>query len=46
MAKLLIKYQDSYICEKHLHEINYINVPSYYPNNEDFSNISIFITLL
>lgn len=46
MAKLLIKYQKSYICEKRLHEINYINVPSYYPNNEDFSNISIFVTLI
>ena len=46
MAKLLIKYQDSYICERNLHEIDYISVPSYYPNNEDFSNISIFITLL
>ncbi|MBQ2909415.1 MAG: hypothetical protein IJE53_01240 [Bacilli bacterium] len=45
MTKLLIKYQDSYICEKSRNEINFINIPMYYPNNEPFSNLSIFITL-
>ena len=46
MTKLLIKYQDSYICEKYRNEIDFINIPMYYPNNESFSNLSIFITLL
>ena len=45
MTKLLIKYQDSYICEKSRNEIGFINIPMYYPNNEAFSNLSIFITL-
>ena len=45
MIKLLIKYQDSYICEKYRNEIDFIHVPMYYPNNEDFSNLSVFITL-
>ena len=46
MTKLLIKYKDSYICEKYRNEIDFISVPNYYPNNEPFSNLSIFITLL
>ena len=46
MTKLLIKYQDSYVCEKYRNEIDFISVPMYYPDNEPFSNLSIFITLL
>ena len=45
MTKLLIKYQDSYICEQSRNEIDFITIPMYYPNNESFSNLSIFITL-
>lgn len=45
MTKLLIKYRDSYICERYRNEIDFISVPMYYPNNEAFSNLSIFITL-
>lgn len=45
MTKLLIKYQGSYICEKYRNEVDFINIPMYYPNNEPFSNLSIFITL-
>ena len=45
MTKLLIKYQDSYICERYRNEIDFINIPMYHPNNEVFSNLSIFITL-
>lgn len=46
MTKLLIKYNNSYICEKYRNEINFISIPMYHPNNESFSNLSIFITLL
>ena len=46
MTKLLIKYQDSYVCEKYRNEIDFISVPMYYPDNEPFSNLSIFITLI
>ncbi len=46
MTKLLIKYNDNYICEKSRNEIDFIHIPMYYPNNEAFSNLSIFITLL
>lgn len=46
MTKLLIKYNNSYICEKYRNEIDFIHIPMYYPNNNPFSNISIFITLL
>ena len=46
MTKLLIKYNNSYICEKYRNEIDFISIPMYYPNNESFSNLSIFITLL
>ena len=46
MTKLLIKYNNSYICERYRNEIDFINIPMYYPNNESFSNLSIFITLL
>lgn len=45
MTKLLIKYKDSYICERYRNEIDFINIPMYYPNNESFSNLSVFITL-
>lgn len=46
MTKLLIKYQDSYICEKYRNEIDFISIPTYHPKGDSFSNISIFITLL
>ena len=46
MTKLLIKYQDLYICEKYRNEIDFISIPTYHPDGEAFSNISIFITLL
>lgn len=46
MTKLLIKYNNSYICEKYRNEIDFISIPMYHPNNESFSNLSIFITLL
>lgn len=46
MTKLLIKYKDNYICEKYRNEIDFISIPMYYPNNEPFSNLSIFIALL
>ena len=46
MTKLLIKYKNSYICEKYRNEIDFISIPMYHPNNESFSNLSIFITLL
>ena len=46
MTKLLIKYQDSYICEKYRNEIDFISIPMYHPNNDIFSNLSVFITLL
>lgn len=46
MTKLLIKYQNSYICERYRNEIDFISIPTYHPNGESFSNISIFITLL
>ncbi len=46
MTKLLLKYQNNYICEKSRNEIDFIHIPMYYPNNEPFSNLSIFITLL
>ena len=46
MTKLLIKYNNSYICEKYRNEIDFISIPMYHPNNDLFSNLSIFITLL
>lgn len=46
MTKLLIKYQNSYICERYRNEIDFISIPTYHPNGDSFSNISIFITLL
>ncbi len=45
MTKLLIKYQDFYVCEKYRNEVDFIYVPTYHPSNEPFSNISVFITL-
>ena len=45
MTKLLIKYKNSYICERFRNEIDFINIPMYHPGNEPFSNLSIFITL-
>ena len=46
MTKLLIKYQNSYICERYRNEIDFISIPTYHPKGDSFSNISIFITLL
>ena len=46
MTKLLIKYQNQYICEKNRNEIDFINVPKYHKDGTDFSNISIIVTLL
>lgn len=46
MTKLLIKYQNSYICERYRNEIDFISIPTYHPKGDYFSNISIFITLL
>ena len=46
MTKLLIKYQNSYICERYRNEIDFIYIPIYHPKGDSFSNISIFITLL
>lgn len=46
MTKLLIKYQNSYICERYRNEIDFIFIPTYHPKGDYFSNISIFITLL
>ncbi len=46
MTKLLIKIKNKYICEKSRNELDFIHIPMYYPNNEAFSNLSIFITLL
>lgn len=43
--KLVIKYKEKYICEKNRNYIDFIHVPQYY-DQEPFSNISIFITLL
>lgn len=45
MTKLLIKYQDSYICERYRNEIDFISIPTYHPASEPFSNLSVFITL-
>ena len=41
--RLYIEYVN--IFEKYRNEIDFINIPMYYPNNESFSNLSIFITL-
>ena len=46
MTKLLIKYKKSYICEQNRNEIDFIHIPKYHKDNQPFSNISIFITLL
>lgn len=46
MTKLLIKYQDKYICSKNNNKIDFIHIPSYHPKGDYFSNISVFITLI
>lgn len=43
---LVISYKDKLLCEKNRNEVGFINVPHYFSENTDFSNISIFITLL
>lgn len=45
-VNLAILYDDKILCEKNGNEIGLINVPHYFRDNSDFSNISIFITLL
>ena len=42
---LVIKYKEKYICMMNKNEIDFIHVP-HYTEEEAFSNISIFITLL
>lgn len=42
--KLLIKYNNKYVCEKRYNSIDFIYVPKYH-DVPDFSNISIFILL-
>lgn len=46
MTKLLIKYQDKYICSKNNNKIDFIHIPSYHPKGDYFSNISVFIILI
>ena len=46
MTKLLIKYQDKYICSKNNNKIDFIHIPTYHPKGDYFSNISVFITLI
>lgn len=46
MTRLLIKYNDNYICEQNHNEIDFIHIPNYHPKGNYFSNISIFITLI
>lgn len=43
--KLIIKFQKRFLCEMIHNEIDFIHVPNYF-DQESFSNISIFITLL
>lgn len=44
-TKLIIKYQDKFICNKIYSEIGFIKVPSYV-SASDFYNIDIFVSLL
>ena len=46
MTKLLIKYQDKYICSQNNNQIDFIHIPMYHPKGDYFSNISVFITLI
>lgn len=46
MAKLLIKYQDKYMCSQNNNQIDFIHIPMYHPKGDYFSNISVFITLI
>ena len=46
MTKLLIKYQDKYICSQNNNQIDFIHIPMYHPKGNYFSNISVFITLI
>jgi len=45
MTKLLIKYNNKYICSQNNNEIDFIHIPMYHPKGDYFSNISVFITL-
>ena len=46
MTKLLIKYNNKYICSQNNNEIDFIQIPIYHPKGNYFSNISVFITLI
>lgn len=46
MTKLLIKYNNRYICSQNNNEIDFIHIPMYHPKGNSFSNISVFITLI
>lgn len=46
MTKLLIKYDNKYICSQNNNEIDFIHIPMYHPKGNYFSNISVFITLI
>ncbi len=43
---LVILHDNKLLCEKNRNEIGFIHVPHYFTQNEDFGNLSIFITLL
>lgn len=46
-TRLIIKYNDKYICNKENNEINFIKIPQYkYTDVSDFNNIDIFVSLL
>ncbi len=46
MTKLLIKYENKYLCGQNNNKIDYIHIPMYHPEGTSFSNISVFITLI
>lgn len=46
MTRLLIKYQEKYVCEQNRNEIDFIHVPKYNKDNQPYSNLSIIITLI
>lgn len=44
--RLIIKYNEKYICNNENNEINFIKIPNYNNSVSDFHNIDIFISLL
>lgn len=46
MTKLLIKYENKYLCGQNNNKIDFIHIPIYHPEGTSFSNISVFITLI